>query len=232
MWYHMLNCGARLPVIGGTDKMNERRVVGGGNRTYARVDTWDHEGFLAALDRGETFTTNGPLLEVSANGKPLGAELRFEGQGPFRVTVKANCFTRKPIEYFHIVQDGEVVYEQRVTPEQETLRIERELSFSKSGWLAVRCGSRKRDANNWENAYTAAHGSPIYVTVNGEKPANKDSADYMVARSEVALDWAKNEAKFSTNDYRKRAVGSFETALRFYESARSRASEGARGTQK
>lgn len=225
MWYHMLNCGARIPVVGGTDKMNEKRVVGGGNRTYARVDTWDHQGFLSALDRGETFTTNGPLLDLSANEKPMGSELRFEGKGPFAVKVKTACFTQKSIEYFQIIKDGQVVFDKSVASGQKIVRIEKELHFSESGWIAVRCGSRQRDRDNWENAYTAAHSSPIYVTVNGKKPADKDSANYMTARSQVALEWVKNTARFSSDEYRERAVTSFEKALLFYQEARNRASK-------
>lgn len=40
MWYDMLNCGAKLPVIGGTDKMSAGRVVGGSARTYVKVSEW------------------------------------------------------------------------------------------------------------------------------------------------------------------------------------------------
>ena len=225
MWYYMLNSGCRLPVIGGTDKMSAGRVVGGGNRTYARVRSWDHQGFLDGLARGETFTSNGPLLRLSANGCPIGSEIAFDGKGPFTVIVAAGCFTQKPITYFQIVQNGQVVYEQPVEQDSKTVEIRKELTFSASGWLAVRCGNRRSDRNNWENAFTAAHSSPVYVNVNGRLPADKPSAEYMIARVKTSLQWAEKTAMFSTGEYRRRAVESFQMALHFYEDALQRATE-------
>jgi hypothetical protein len=225
MWYYMLNSGARLPVIGGTDKMNAGRVVGGGNRTYARVDSWDHDGFVDALSRGETFTSNGPMLDFTANGRPIGSEIKFNGEGPFTVTVEAGCYTEKPINYFHVVQDGKVVLDQPVERTQKSVRVKVDLKFEKSGWIAVRSGATQRDPNNWEGAYTAAHSSPIYVNVNDQLPADKYSAQYMIARVGVAIDWVKTTAQFSTDEYHQRAIDSFEKALRFYQEALKRATE-------
>jgi hypothetical protein len=223
MWYYMLSNGCRLPVIGGTDKMNAKRVVGGGNRTYARVDEWSHQGFLDALDRGETFTSNGPLLNLTANGQGIGSDLKFSGDGPFTVTVDAGCHTEKPITYFQIVQDGKVARELPVEEGQKTVQIKTDLTFNKSGWLAIRCGHTKSTKENWEKAYTAAHSSPIYVTVNDELPAEEYGAKYMAARSKVSINWCKTQAEFPSEEHRERAVASFEKALKFYEEALARA---------
>ena len=35
-------------------------------------------GWFDALKRGETFVTNGPMLELSVNGKGMGSELQAE----------------------------------------------------------------------------------------------------------------------------------------------------------
>ena len=76
-----------------------------------------------------------------------------------------------------------------------------------------------------ENAFTAAHTSPIYVSVNHRLPAVRDSAKYMAARVGVALNWVTNEAQFSTAEYRQRAVTSFRKAKEFYEAAEQRATK-------
>ncbi|MFC1735895.1 CehA/McbA family metallohydrolase [Candidatus Hydrogenedentota bacterium] len=224
MWYYMLNCGARLPLIGGTDKMSAGRVVGGGIRTYTRVKRWDHDGFMDGLSRGETFVSNGPMLNLSANGKPIGSEIKFTGKGPHTVTLDTGYYTEKPIRYFQIIQNGKVVFERDVKRNEKRVKVKRDLKFVNSGWLAVRCGNRESDPNNWEHAYTAAHTSPIYVTVNDQMPAEKASAEYMVARLQVTLDWAKDKAIFLNEDVKKRAIESFDKAKRFYESALARAS--------
>ena len=77
MWYDMLNCGVKMPLIGGTDKMSAGRVVGGSCRTYVKVAEWSHDGFMKGLRTAETFVTNGPLLTLKVNGAPIGSELKL-----------------------------------------------------------------------------------------------------------------------------------------------------------
>ena len=223
MWYDMLNCGARIPLIGGTDKMSATRVLGCTDRTYAQVKTWDHPGFMDALRNGRTFATNGPLLNLTANGQDIGSTLKFTGDGPFEVQVETGCFTQRPIAYLEVVQDGEVVHHVAVKGGQKEVKVSLKLSFTRSGWLAVRAGAEKPDPENWENTITAAHSSPIYVTVNGELPAVKASAEYLVARCGVATEWARNEALWSSDEYKARAVAGFTKAQDFYKAALARA---------
>jgi hypothetical protein len=223
MWYYMLNCGARIPLLGGTDKMGAWRALGCSSRTYAKVDAWSHDGFMNALRSGATFVTNGPLLSLMANGKPIGSELAFKGDGPHEVTVETRCYTERPILYLDVVQNGEVARRVRVKRGQKEIRLTHKLKFTRSGWLAVRCGHSRRDRDNWHNAITAAHSSPIYVTVNGESPADAASARYMIARVAASIDWAKSVAKWSSADARARALAGFEKAKAFYEAALRRA---------
>lgn len=223
MWYDMLNCGAKLPVIGGTDKMNAGRVVGGSCRTYVKVQEWTHEGFLAGLRTGETFVTNGPLLHLTANGQAIGSTLKFRGDGPFSVKVRAGCFTQRPIKFLELVVNGKVVSKVGVREGQKTVEISKDVSFDKSGWLAVRARHERSDPDNWHHTIAAAHSSPIYVTVNDELPAVKASAEYMTARLEATLQWAETQAMWSSDEYKSKAIESFKKAEQFYRAALQRA---------
>ena len=223
MWYDMLNCGAHLPVIGGTDKMNAGRVVGGSCRTYVKVPEWTHEGLLAGLRTAETFVTNGPLLHLTANGQPIGSELQFEGEGPFTVQVDTGCFTQRPIKFLELIVNGSVVAQVEVPEEQKSVELNRQIDFQKSGWLAVRARHVRNDPDNWHHTITAAHSSPIYVTINEQLPAVKESAEYMTARLEATHQWAENTAIWSNDDYKNKALASFKQALQFYEAALQRA---------
>ncbi len=223
MWYDMLNCGAKLPVIGGTDKMNAGRVVGGSCRTYVKVQKWTHEGFLAGLRTGETFVTNGPLLHLTANGRRIGSTLKFRGDGPFAVKVQAGCFTQRPVKFLELVVNGKVVSKVPVPNDQKTVEISKDISFDESGWLAVRARHEKNDPDNWHHTITAAHSSPIYVTVNDELPAVKASAEYMTARLEATLQWARTQAMWSSDEYKNKAIASFKKAEQFYQAALQRA---------
>ena len=73
-WYRFLNCGYRLPVLGGTDKMSAEMPVGA-IRTYARLDPDAAPTFAAwsaAVRAGRTFATSGPVIELSVDGHEPG----------------------------------------------------------------------------------------------------------------------------------------------------------------
>lgn len=222
MWYDMLNCGVRMPLIGGTDKMNAGRVVGGSCRTYVKVAEWSHAGFMAGLRTGETFVTNGPLLELTANGQPIGSELRV-GRGPVSIEVDANCFSQVSINHLELIVNGKPVSQQEVAAGEKEARLSQAVEFSESGWLAVRARSDQPNPDNWHRQITAAHSSPIYVTIGDRLPAVKSSAEYMVARLNTTLRWAEHRAIWSNNEARENALEAFEQAKAFYGSALERA---------
>ncbi|MHC4996470.1 MAG: CehA/McbA family metallohydrolase [Planctomycetota bacterium] len=223
MWYDMLNCGARLPIVGGTDKMSAGRVVGGASRTYVKVPEWTHEGFMDGMAAGRTFVTNGPLLLLTANGKTLSEEIQLEGDGPFTVNINAECFTQKSIKYLELIVNGEVTEQIRVAADQKEIQLDKKLNFKRSGWIALRARHDRSHPDNWHHGITAAHTSPIYVTVNDQPPAVKASAKYMVARLEATIRWANTEAMWSSDAYKNKALTSFRLAKVFYETALQRA---------
>jgi len=224
LYYRMLNCGVRLPLIGGTDKMSAARPVGSVSRTYAKVDHWTHYGFLNAVRRGDTFVTNGPLLTFTANDAAIGSDLQFSGPGPFTVVVKGECFSQRPINYIQIIQDGNVVYEIRKDDLSKTTSIKQELTFERSGWIALRAGHDEPNPEDWWGYTMAAHTSPTYITVNNEPPANAGDAQYLLARLDKTLEWAETNAIWSGPSAKQTAIQSFQKARRFYERALSRAS--------
>ena len=229
MWYDMLNCGVRLPLIGGTDKMGANRVLGGSCRTYAGVDEWSHAGFLNALRRGKTFVSNGPLLHLTANDESIGSELKFTGKGPFTVRINAGCFTQHPIKFFEIIVNGKVLHQLKVPAGQKTTTVAREIKFRESGWLAVRARHDRPNGDNWHWGITAAHSSPIYVTVNQQPPAVEESARYLVGRLDTTLKWARETAIWSGATSREKDIASFLTARSFYQAALTRARAGSTG---
>ncbi len=223
LYYRMLNCGVRLPLLGGTDKMSAARPVGSVSRTYAKVDEWSHQGFLNAVRGGHTFVTNGPILNLTADGEPIGSELRFSGSGPFTVTVEGECFSQRPLNYIQVIQDGEVVHEIRANELPRSTDFRCALSFQSSGWITLRAGHDTSDPEDWWGYTMAAHTSPIYVNVNDTPPARADDARYLLARMDLTLDWARTNAIWSSPSSRQTALDSFHNARQFYEQALRRA---------
>src|SRR5262249_52493307 len=93
-WYRFLNCGYRLPVIGGTDKMSSEVPVGA-IRTYARLDPGAPRGFdawAAAVRAGRTFATSGPVIELEVDGHAPGDVIALPAAGAsLRVRVRARA---------------------------------------------------------------------------------------------------------------------------------------------
>ena len=73
-WYRYLNCGYRLPAVGGTDKMGAYMPVGA-NRAYAHIgeEEFNFANWAKAVRSGNTFVTSGPLLVFQADGRQLVA---------------------------------------------------------------------------------------------------------------------------------------------------------------
>ena len=68
LWYHMLNCGIKLPASTGSDWF-----VSSANRVYAQGGRdFSYEEWLEAVRGGKTFITNGPALYLAAAGSEPG----------------------------------------------------------------------------------------------------------------------------------------------------------------
>ena len=222
IWYHMLNCGARLPLTGGTDKMGAGVVVGGTARTYVQVDRLSHEEFVRGVGRGATFVTNGPLLLLAVNGQSPGAEIHLEALESPVLDIEIECFFDRPSGALELLWNGEVVETWPLEGDEHRL-LTAEFKAGESGWLAARVYGKVPEALNWMSLPGAAHTSPVYVTRNGQPAAVAASARYMIARLEGTLDWARGNDRWSSVAYRARALDSFERAKNYYRRALDRA---------
>src|SRR5687767_2783603 len=117
-YYRLLNCGFRLPASTGTDWW-----IYDHNRVFVQVEgPFTYDGWIAGLRAGRTFVSNGPLLELSVNGKEPGQS--FETAGTLQISAKA--VSRLPFERLEIVCNGVVVGEQSAVDQREA-RLEREI---------------------------------------------------------------------------------------------------------
>jgi hypothetical protein len=189
-WYRYLNCGYRLPVVGGTDKMRASTVVGF-NRTYAYLagDEFSTKNWSKAVRRGNTFMTSGPLLLFKADGRTPGDEISFRAGGG-RIEVDAHARCAVPIHRLEVVSNGRVVASTADERGSRELRLNDTLEVSGPGWLAARCWSRFQSAGS----RVAAHTSPIYVTVPGQELFSAPVASYMLRLIDGADTWVRELA--------------------------------------
>src|SRR5205807_1741790 len=99
-YYRYLNIGLRLPISTGTDWF-----LYDFSRVYARVEgELSVKSWLEALRAGRNVATNGPLLKLNVEGKPIGGVVKLDG--PKTVRVEAEGVGRHAFEQLQLVHNG------------------------------------------------------------------------------------------------------------------------------
>ena len=192
-WYRYLNCGYRLPAVGGTDKMGAYMPVGA-NRVYAYLGEkeFNFPNWSEAVRSGNTFATTGPLLFLQVDGKPPGKEIVISPGGG-TIEVQANVQSFVPVHRLELVLNGKVVATQEESAGARELHLKEKIKVDGSAWLAARCSSRLGPTTSWKFAI-AAHTSPVYIRVAGEEPFSAQTIAYMLTLIEGSQTWVENLA--------------------------------------
>ncbi len=175
IYYHLLNCGVRLPPSAGSASgvlpnpvgYNRAYVHLGGGFSYAK---W-REGLLA----GRSFVGNGPLLRVRANGELSGHI--FKPKESLTVEIDGQLDSRDPIARVELVRDGRV----------ELIQLPVRFTAAHSGWFLVRAIA------SVTNTFRFASTAPWHVEIGGQpmKP-RRESAQFFV-------DWCRERMGILTN---------------------------------
>lgn len=179
-WYDFLNLGYRVTAMAGSD------VPWGGAigevRAYAWVEDepYTPDGWFDAVKKGRTFVTNGPMLDLTVEGKHPGDEIDLEDPGVVRIDAHAfgNAIVGQP-QRLEIVVHGEVIGSATVTTTRpEGLRIKLAYPVGAGIWIAARCFA----ANG-----ASAHTSPVYVKVKGGGFEKRSDLPNLLAKREQSL---------------------------------------------
>jgi hypothetical protein len=182
IYYHVLNCGLRIPPSAGSASGVLPNPVGY-DRVYVHVGPdLTYAKWWEGLRAGRSFVTNGPLLRVHADGH-LPGHVFTVGEGKeLSVEVKAALTSRDPIRFLEIIKNGEV---ERKVPFEDWSKSGTlgKLQFQESGWFLVRVV-----ADN-PKTFRFASTAPYYVEVGQAKHrVSKASAEFF-------LDWVRERAK-------------------------------------
>ncbi len=172
-YYKYLNCGYRIPLVGGTDKMSNEVPVGM-YRTYAYIpedQEFTYENWCGSVARGRNFLSGGPIIHLSVEGAQLGDTVHLSGPGT--VEIEAWAESNLPIHRLEIVQEGRVVAAVEDPKGNRRLQLKEGIKVDGHTWLAARCAgpdyydqpSRHHDV--WSRGIFA-HTSPIYVACGGD----------------------------------------------------------------
>ena len=173
VWYRLLNLGFRLPAAGGTDAMADYASLRGPvgmNRVFVRVGGGPLAvgDWLTSLKAGHSFATNGPLLDFTLGGLPVGGELTLAGTHrsvPFTAQLRSIV----PVDHLEVVCNGSVVRALALNGSRTAADVSGTLALKESGWCLLRASSNKAQYPVLDN-YPYATTSPVYVSVGGLKP--------------------------------------------------------------
>ncbi len=182
IYYHVLNCGLRIPPSAGSASGVLPNPVGY-NRAYVYCgDDFSYASWWKGLREGKVVVTNGPLLRPFCEGHPPGHVFQGEENQPLSLQISANLATRDPIEYLEVIRDGKVVHEVRLDALAKNRGKLPALEFSESGWFLVRA------VTSTPHTYRFASSGPWYVEFGGQPRISKTSAQFF-------LDWVYERAR-------------------------------------
>ncbi|HTQ45758.1 MAG TPA: CehA/McbA family metallohydrolase, partial [Polyangiaceae bacterium] len=219
VWYRMLNLGFRLPAAGGTDAMaNYASLRGpvGMNRVFVRVP----EGpvsvpeWQAGLKAGRTFATNGPLLDFTLGGQPIGGEVALaapNAQLPFTAHLKSIV----PIDHLEVVCNGVVVRNLPLTGARMAADAKGTVPANKSGWCVLRATSGRAEYPVLDDSPYATT-SPVYVSVKGARPKSSADAKFFAAWIDRVTESTERYPDWNSSAEKVRVLAQLKAARAVY----------------
>jgi hypothetical protein len=183
VYYHVLNCGLRMPPVAGSGSGANDNPVGT-NRVYVFCGgEFSEAAWWDGLTAGRVFVTNGPLLRPTVSGQPPGFVFHTAAEQPLTLEIGLNLATRVPVEYLQIIKNGMVEAEVRLADWKDKKGKLPPISFDAPGWFLVRAVTSN------VQTYQFASTGPYYVEQDGKPRVSKKSVQFF-------LDWIEaNEAR-------------------------------------
>src|SRR5262249_28796468 len=163
IWYRFLNLGYRVLPVGGADYPYFGPTLPGIERTYVKLDgPFSAEAWFNGFRRGHVYVTNGPLLQLSLNGREMGDEVHVARGTQLDVTADARLNPDvDDLDRLELVVLGDVAA--RVTADgRDRVHLEKRLVADHSMWIAVRAYG----GHQQPQFPTVAPSAPGYVVVD------------------------------------------------------------------
>lgn len=191
LWFDFLNLGYKLAPSAGTDYMWDLTLPGAG-RSYVHVRSpFSLQGWFDAFKRGETFVTNGPMLEFTVNGHSMGSEIRLKSGDKLIINAAASINPDiDSLKSLELIEQGEVV--KTVTTKNSgttSLQLHHEVTARQGTWFVIRAQGQlplrsdfpKPDWLDQKSAKMALSGA-VYVYVDGQSFWKPSSVPSIVQR--------------------------------------------------
>ncbi len=198
LYYKYLNLGYSIAPSAGTGT-GVMPSPAGYDRIYAQINgPFSLEKWYAAVKRGDSFVTNGPILFFHA---------KHEGE---RIHVSVKAMAREPIARVEVIANGKVIEQWR--PARNTKGFQAQANLEDRGytWIAARCFL--------DTPYTVrlAHSSPVYL--GGHWNATGDAA-YFVNWINQLIAYSRSQIGIRgfTREQADQLIAMYEKAKAIYE---------------
>jgi hypothetical protein len=200
-YYRYLNAGYRLPLVGGTDKMDASVPVGL-IRTYVFIppgEPFSYQTWCRNLAAGRSFVTTGPLLSLAVEGCSIGDTVLLSLAGG-TVAVEIHADGIFPIHRLELIQAGQVVASVEAPAGQAgpALSLKTQLKIHQHTWLAARClGHPGPDGYDAWGRELMAHTSPVYIACGGDwSMFDPEASAYMLSMIEGSLAYLHSRPRY------------------------------------
>jgi hypothetical protein len=176
LYYHVLNCGLRIPPSAGSASGVLPNPVGY-NRVYAHLEKpFTEDAWFESLSRGQCFVTNGPLLSVTANGELPGSTYQVNEKEPLTINLQIQLASLDRVPRLELIQNGQVTQTIDCSdklPQSQSLKF----TVNEPGWFLVRAIA------DVDRTFRFASTGPWYVeTAESKNRISRRSAQFF-------LDW-------------------------------------------
>jgi hypothetical protein len=193
-WYQLLNLGLRVSPAAGSDwpYTDFPGVV----RNYVKLDgPLNLDRWFESFRAGHTYVTNGPLVEFTVNGQPMGSEIRVKKGAKVDIVASADLNPDvDDLDRLEIVVLGDVAHSAAAKGQQASLK--QSIVAERSMWIAARAFGARAEPRNTVIGHTA----PIYVVVDDEPTWKAEAVPEIVAGARAQLQKLLVEQIDSTND--------------------------------
>lgn len=209
IYYHILNCGLRVPPSAGSASGVLPNPLGY-NRVYVHCgDDFDYDTWWQGLKAGRSFVTNGPLLLAKANGQLPGHVFVSTDEKPIEIDVQVSLISRDRVTAIEIIRNGKIERTIPIAGKTQPISLGK-MTFDRSGWFLIRA------ITDLEHTFRFASTAPYYVEVGADKRiVSRSSANFF-------LDWvveriARVPVKLNDSERLEDVLAYHQEAKRFWQ---------------
>jgi len=206
VYFHLLNCGLRIPPTAGSGSGATPNPVGY-NRLYVYVDgDISYEKWWEGLRAGRVTITNGPLMRPMVNGQPPGHVFQLAKGRTEELEIALTLSLREPVRYLEVIKDGRVAEEISFDDYRQSGKLPK-IRVDSSGWFCLRVVAEEA------KTYRFAMSGPYYVESGYQRRISKRSAQFFV-------DWVTERARriqLDDPDERREVLDYYRRARDFWQ---------------